>query len=119
MRSRELAQVPKAGQRQAKELCLRNINFIRDSKTLDHSSASLHLANCVLVTFEQQKNDRKANTLTQWWTQDKLLCPVKIWALITRKILSYNRAKKNSPVSLVKHKNMIINVTVDMIADLC
>ncbi len=59
MRSCEYAKVPKAEQRQTKQLCLWNIAFIRDGKTLDHSSASLHLADCILITFEQQKNDRK------------------------------------------------------------
>jgi hypothetical protein len=52
MRSCENTKVPKAEQRQTKQLCLRNIAFIRDGKTLNHSSASLHLADCVLITFE-------------------------------------------------------------------
>jgi hypothetical protein len=65
------------------------------------------------------ENDRKANTVTQWRTRDKLLCPVKIWASITRRILSFKGANKNSPVSLMKHKNSIINDTAEKIADLC
>jgi hypothetical protein len=72
-----------------------------------------------LVTFERKKNDRKADTFTQWRTSDELLCPVKIWALIIRRIMSYKGANKNSPVSLVKHKSQIINVTGEMITDLC
>ena len=109
---------PKAEQRQMKQLCIRNIAFIKDGETLDHNSPSLHLADCVLVTFEQQINDRKADTVTQWRTSDELLRPVKIRALIIRRILSYKRANKNSPVSLVKHKSHIINVTGEMIANL-
>jgi len=80
MRSCKYAKVPKAEQRQTKQLCIRNIAFIRDEETLAHNSPSLYLADCVSVTFERQKNDRKANTVTQWWTSDELLCPVKIWA---------------------------------------
>jgi hypothetical protein len=119
MRLCEYAKIPKAEKKQTKQLCLWNIAFIRDGKNLNHSSASLHLADCVLITFEQQKNDRKELPVTQWWTRDKLLRPVKIWASITRRILSYKGTNKNSPVSLVKHKNTIINVTAEMIADLC
>ena len=63
--------------------------------------------------------DRKAHTVTQWWTSDELLCRVKIWASLTRRILSYKGANKNSPISLVKHKSQIINITREMIADLC
>ncbi len=34
-------------------------------------------------------------------------------------VVQGNKPNKNSPVSLVKHKNTIINVTAEMIADLC
>ncbi len=33
--------------------------------------------------------------------------------------MSYKGANKNSPISLVKHKSQIINITGEMIADLC
>jgi hypothetical protein len=102
-----------------RQLCIRNIAFIRDGETLAHNSPSLHLADCVSVTFERQKNDRKADTVTQWRTSDELLCSVKIWASLTRRILSYKGANKNSPISLVKHKSQIINITGETIADLC
>jgi len=36
-----------------------------------------------------------------------------------RRIRSYKGANKNSPISLVKHKSQIINITGEMIADLC
>jgi hypothetical protein len=77
IRSCEYARVPKAEQRQMKQLCFRNIFFIKDRDSIDHKSPSLHLADCVLVTFKRQKNDRKADTVTQWRTSDELLCPVK------------------------------------------
>ena len=114
MHSCKYAKVPKAEQRQMKQLCIRNIAFVRDGETLDQNSPSLHLVDCVLFKFERQKNDRKADTVTQWLSSDELLCPFK-----TRRILSYKGANKNSPVSLVKHKSQIINVTREMIADLC
>ena len=42
-----------------------------------------------------------------------------IWASLIKRILSYKGAKENSPISLAKHNNKIINVTGEMIADLC
>ena len=119
MRSCEYAKVPKAEQRQTKQLCIRNIVFIKDGESIEHKSLSLHLADCVSVTFERQKNDRKADTVTQWRTSDELLCPVKIWASLIRRINSYKGASKDSPVSLVQYKGKIINITGEMIADLC
>jgi hypothetical protein len=78
MRTCEYAKVPKAEQRQTRQLCIRNIAFIKDGKLLKHNIPSLHLGDCVLITFERQNNDRKADTITQWWTVDELLCLVKI-----------------------------------------
>jgi len=119
MRSCEYAKVPKAEQRQMKQLvCIRNIVFIKDGESTDHKSPSLHLADCVSVTFERQKNDRKADTVTQWRTSDEFLCPVKIWASLIRRISSYKGASKDSPVSFVQYKDKVINITGEMITDL-
>ncbi len=52
IRSCEYVKVPKAEQRQTKQLCIRNIAFIGVRETLAHNSLSLHLAGCVSVTFE-------------------------------------------------------------------
>jgi len=57
IRSCEYAKVPKAEQRQMKQLCIRNIAFIKDGESVDHKSLSLHLADCVLVTFKPQKSE--------------------------------------------------------------
>ncbi len=91
----------------------------KDGKILDYSSTSLHSADCVSIAFERQKNDWKANTVTQWRTSDDLLRPVKIWASITERILSCQGANKNLPVSLAKYKINIIKLTAEMIADVC
>jgi len=111
MHSCEYAKVPKAEQRQTQQLCIRNIAFIKDGESVDHKSLSLHLADCVLVTFERQKNDRKADTVTQWRTSVELLCPIKIWASLLRRINSYKGASKNSLVLLIQYNDKIINIT--------
>jgi hypothetical protein len=59
------SKVPKAEQQQMKQLCLRNITFIKGGNILDHSSPELSLADCVLITFKRQKNDRKSDIVTQ------------------------------------------------------
>jgi hypothetical protein len=82
MQSCEYCKVPKAEQRQMKQLCLRNIAFIKGGNITKHTSPKSHLADCVSITFEQQKNDRKSNTVTQWRTTDPIMCPIKLWALI-------------------------------------
>jgi len=51
MRSCKYAKVPNADQRQTKQLCIRNIAFIRDGETLAQDSSSLHLAKLRLGHF--------------------------------------------------------------------
>jgi hypothetical protein len=53
MQSCEYSKVPKAEQRQTKQLCLRNIAFIKGGNILDHSSPELSLADCVSIIFER------------------------------------------------------------------
>ena len=64
------------------------------------------------------ENDRKSDTVTQWKTPDPVLCPVKIWASIVTRILSYKGTNQNSPVSLVLHRKKLISITSDMIINL-
>jgi hypothetical protein len=52
MRSCEYSKVSQAEQCQIKQLCLRNIVFIKDGNILDHKSARLNLADCVSITLE-------------------------------------------------------------------
>ena len=52
MRSCEYSKVSRAERRQTKQLCLRNIVFIKDGNILDHTLARLYLADCVSITFE-------------------------------------------------------------------
>jgi hypothetical protein len=118
MRSCKYLKVPKLEQRQTKQLCLRNIAFIKNGKILDHSSTNLNSADCIAITFEWQKNKRKADPVTQWKTNDVSLCPVKIWTSIVTLIRSYKGTNPNSPVSLAKHGNKIISITSEMIVNL-
>ena len=52
MRSCEYSKVSRAEKRQTKQLCLRNIVFIKDGNILEHTSTRLNPANCVSITFE-------------------------------------------------------------------
>ena len=113
MRSCKYVKVHKAEQRQTKQLCIRYIAFNKDGITLTHDSSSLHLADCVWSRSNDRKNDRKADTITQWKTSNELPCPVKIWASIIVRIMSYKGANNKSPgyrtppVNMALKKNTI------------
>ncbi len=118
MRSCEYSKVSGSEKRQTKQLCLRNIVFIKDGNILEHTSTRLNPADCVSITFERQKNERKYETVTQWRMSDPIMCPVKLWASIISRILSFKGTNQNSPVSLAQHNNKTISITSEMVANL-
>jgi len=76
------------GPRQTKLLCIKNINFYKKRKKLNHSDPSLHQADCISITFKLQKKDSKGDIITQYRSPDKLLCPGKIWSGVIRRIIN-------------------------------
>jgi len=72
----------------------------------------------ISITFKRQKNDRKADIVTQWRTDDHIMCPIKLWASIVTQILTYEGSNSNSPVSLARHSNKTISITSKMVANL-
>jgi hypothetical protein len=78
-----------SGTRKTKLLTLHNIKFIKGRRVLPHSDNLLHRADCVSITFELQKKECKNDIITQHSSSDQLLCPVKIWAKIVKRIRSY------------------------------
>jgi hypothetical protein len=97
MRSCEYLKV--SGQRKTKLLCIKNIRFFRGKHLLLHNNKFLHLADSVSITFEQQKRDLSNETITHHRTNDKILCPVKIWCKIIRRIISYPSISPDNPVN--------------------
>eukprot|EP00978_Attheya_sp_CCMP212_P020121 scaffold57222_cov67-Attheya_sp.AAC.1 len=75
--------------RLTKVLTIADIQFYRDRRLLPHDHPELHLADSVTITFHFQKNDERDAHITQHRTSNSLLCPVKSWSSIVRRILSY------------------------------
>jgi hypothetical protein len=98
-----------------KQLTLGNLAFFKDNKRIPNSSPNLSSANRLAITFKMQKNGRKLNTITQWKTNDPILCPViQLAALVTR-ISAYNGASNAMPVSTVWNRGRIEHVTSKMV----
>jgi hypothetical protein len=95
-RSCEYVQV--SGPRKMKLLAIKNINFYRGNRRLNHTDPLLHMSECVSITFELQKKETKNGTITQHRSTDTLLCPVKIWARIIRRLISYPSSTPDTPV---------------------
>ena len=84
MRSCEFTLTPLPGR--TKIIRLRGVLFRdQDNQEVDHQSPTLHLAERVTLTFEDQKNGTKMDRRTHQRTGDPTLCPIRSLAsLVTR-----------------------------------
>jgi hypothetical protein len=88
MRSCEYLSV--TGERRTKRLRLGNLKFIRTNRTLSLDDPLLALADTIAITFEFQKNDQRDETVVMHCSGDPLLCPIRAWAAVVMRILSYS-----------------------------
>jgi hypothetical protein len=61
-----------------------------------------------------QKKDEKGDTVTQIATGDVLLCPVRMWAAIVRRIWGYPGSTWDTKVSTVWNEGRAENITSQM-----
>ena len=70
MCSCEHLKVAKPNQQRTEILRLRNVRFFRGVDQLGHDHRELEFADCVTLTFERQKRDKKMDTVTLMASQD-------------------------------------------------
>ena len=87
MRSCEYLKVTdKEADRRTKPLRVRNLQFIKDHRILDHSDPNLEDADTLTITFEFQKRDQRDDSVTQERTDHPVLCPVRAGAAVVQRI---------------------------------
>jgi hypothetical protein len=111
MQSCKYLKVPQADQRRTEIIRLRNVRFFQGNKQLNHDHPDLEYAECVSITFERQKKDKKMDTVLLMASEDILLCPVRVAASIVKRIRSYLGTTQNSPISTVLNGGIIEHVT--------
>ena len=74
------------GERKTKLLRLRNIRFFRHGREIQHNNPLLSLSDYVSITFEDQKNGERIDTITMHNACDLILCPVVAWAKIVKRV---------------------------------
>jgi hypothetical protein len=70
--------------------------FFRGRCELPHDHPELSLAHTVSIMFEYQTCDQRNELITQHRTGDRLLCPVRAWAKVIKRILSYPGTNKDT-----------------------
>jgi hypothetical protein len=97
--------------RQTKILRLRNIVFRKQGIIVRSSFVHvLRTADCVSITFEDQKNGEKMETVTQHKSGHNI-CPVFIWADIFARVINYRGTSLNSPVYTFQENGRLYSLT--------
>ena len=117
LRSCEYLKVPQQEDRKTKLLRIRNVRFFKCGKNVTHSSPSLSSSDIVSITFEDQKNREKFDTVNLHRSEDEVLCPVKAWASTIKRLWSYPKTSKNTPVNLFLSKNKLYEISSKKIID--
>jgi len=97
--------------RRTKTLRVRNIRFFRKGRLVPHTHRSLALADTVSITFEFQKSDERHETITMHRSGDTVLCPVRAWAAIVRRILSYPGTTSDTNVNTIFVDNKLSTIS--------
>jgi len=61
--------------------------FFQGTIELAHSDPRLHEATTVSITFRYQKRDERDDIITHHRNLDPVMCPVKAWAHVVRRLL--------------------------------
>jgi len=64
-----------------------DIRFFKGTLELSHSDPNLHVATTVSITFRYQKRDERDDIITHHRNLDPVMCPVKAWAHVVRRLL--------------------------------
>ena len=111
MRSCEYSKVPMQEDRKTKLLCLRNLRFFRNGTVQDHRLEDTHKADLISITFEDQKNRQKNQSINLHRSKDDTLCPVRAWSTTTKRIWSYEGTTKDTPVNCFVFNKKFLRIT--------
>jgi hypothetical protein len=97
--------------RQTKILRLRNLVFRRNGQIIrSRQESELKKANTISVTYENQKNGEKMETITHR-NSGQDICPVRVWSEIYARIINYSNATENSPVCTFCNNGNLFSLT--------
>ena len=99
MRSCEYLKVPKQEDRQTKVIRLVGIRFNLNGKWIEHTHPQLHNSDFVSITFEDQKNGERMETITQFRTGGLILCPVRATAALVKRAWKMKGATGDTPIN--------------------
>ena len=61
--------------------------------------------------IQNQKKDKKSDTLNQLASGDTVLCPVRAWAAIVKRLRGYRGTSNDTPVSAMWENGCVEHIT--------
>ncbi len=89
------------GECKTKLLAIKNFHFYKNKKILKLNDNSLHQADVMKIVFESQKTEKKNQSVFHHSTNHPILCPIKIWASIIKRILHIPESLPNTTVNTI------------------
>ena len=109
MRSCEYSKAGNEEKKRTKILCLRNIQFFKDNKEVQHGPNMLiPLDTCdyVYITYERQKNNSKNDSVGMYRSKSKAKYDsVTVWAAIVTRLWSYEGTTMDTKVNTYQYRN--------------
>ena len=88
-----------------KLLRIQDIRFFQERKDITQNRATNHLADIICITFRDQKNGEKDETITLSRTTDPIMCPVRQGACIVNRILAIPGQTADSTINTYQSGN--------------
>ena len=98
MRSCEYSKTPKLEEQKLAQICPCDITFRLNGQILPHDHPNLHLSTSVSITFGPQKSEIMEETVTQFKSDDPILCPCILWTAVIRRLRSYPNHNPKWPI---------------------
>ena len=100
MRSCEYLRTAAEDTKRTRIVTIGNIIFKTGSTITPHDHDKLHLSDLVRIRFTYQKNDRRDVCIHMFKSGDKVLCPVRAWAMTVKRVRNIPGTDDTSPVCL-------------------
>lgn len=78
---------------------LGEVRFYLNREYITHPHTHLHNVNIVSITFKDQKNRKKKETVTQLWTGAKIMRPVSAAVELAKRVWTTNGETANTPLN--------------------
>ena len=110
-RSCKYLMISQAEKRRTNILRLHCLRLFKDNRKIHQSDPYFEYADCVSITLEWQKKDKRNDMETQFSSENIIISPVRQWDALVKRIIKYPGSTGDIPVLAVCKNHKIEHVT--------